>query len=257
MLVYSCTDVRCVLTGLEGSGVVCNGFMEARGVLWLESGLPDPLQPKLLQGKAVVGMCLIRLEQIRPLWFPVSVGMSSENAAHRIAVCWKDADGVDQEGVYIPRRDSNSVVNYLLGGRAFPGEHHRADFNVIDDGTTIDFHASALDKSFSIDLKAREVQHLPVTSLFSSLTEASDFFKHGSLGYSETAEGNRLDGIVLSTKNWEVKPLDVESAESSYFNDKTRFPSGSLEFDCALLMRNIDHEWQAAPEMKIESRCVS
>lgn len=217
--------------------------------------LPDPLQPKLLQGKAVVGMCLIRLEQIRPQWFPAPIGMYSENAAHRIAVRWKDENGIDQEGVYIPRRDSNSVINYLLGGRVFPGEHHRADFQVTDDGTTIDLHARALDNSFSIDLKAREAQKLPDTSLFSSLNEASEFFRHGSLGYSETSAGDRLDGIVLATKNWEVKPLDVETAESSYFNDRSRFPVGSLEFDCALLMRDIDHEWEAAPEMKIESRC--
>src|SRR5678816_666686 len=70
--------------------------------------LPSPFQPKLQDGHAVAGICLIRLEQIRPKFVPSVLGISSENAAHRIAVTWEDATG-PHEGVYIPRRDSNSM----------------------------------------------------------------------------------------------------------------------------------------------------
>lgn len=49
----------------------------------------------------------------------------SENAAHRIAVEW-DFEGKTFEDVYIPRRDTNSFFNTLVGGRLFPGIHHRA-----------------------------------------------------------------------------------------------------------------------------------
>jgi hypothetical protein len=31
--------------------------------------------------------------------------------------------------------------------------------------------------------------------------------------------------------------------ESSFFNNRALFPVGSVAFDCALLMRGIDHEW--------------
>jgi hypothetical protein len=48
--------------------------------------LPPRFRPKLHDGHAVAGICLIRLEQIRPRRFPSIVGVSSENAAHRIAV---------------------------------------------------------------------------------------------------------------------------------------------------------------------------
>src|SRR5438067_2357473 len=96
----------------------------------MQRQLPEPFRPKLLDGAAVAGICLIRLEQMRPQWLPLPVGMSSENAAHRVAVCWTDADGQPREGVYIPRRDSNSILNTLAGGRLFPGVYQRAHFDV-------------------------------------------------------------------------------------------------------------------------------
>jgi hypothetical protein len=216
----------------------------------IQSLLPDPFKPKLFKGWAIAGICLIRLEQIRPTWVPAPIGLASENAAHRIAVCWQDQEGQPQEGVYIPRRDSDAFINSLLGGRLFPGEHHRAAFDVHDDGRAVELHAHALDNSFSVDVRGQLADSLPPTSLFSSLEEASDFFKYGSLGYSDTAAGTHLDGVVLATKNWEVKPFIVEIAQSSYFTDLAKFPKGSVEFDCALIMRNIEHEWRAAPEMQ-------
>src|SRR5262245_58699554 len=100
--------------------------------------LPAPFAPKLHDGRALAGMCLMRLEYIRPPRFPLAVGLSSENAAHRIAVVWKDADGA-HEGVYIPRRDTGSLVNHLAGGRLFPGEHHRATFRVTERDERIAF----------------------------------------------------------------------------------------------------------------------
>jgi hypothetical protein len=214
--------------------------------------LPAPFQPKLLEGQAMAGICLIRLEQIRPHWLPAPLGFCSENAAHRIAVCWKDQENQMQEGVYIPRRDSSSMINYVMGGRLFPGEHHRATFKVSDDGNNVDLRARAVDNSVSIDLRGQSTDSLPSTSLFSTLEEASDFYKCGSLGYSATASGTHLDGVVLVTKRWEVKPFAVEIAQSSYFSDTKMFPQGSVEFDCALIMRNIEHKWQAVPDLLIE-----
>ena len=48
--------------------------------------LPRPFRPKLVNGIAVAGICLIRLKQIRPRGWPAILGISSENAAHRIGV---------------------------------------------------------------------------------------------------------------------------------------------------------------------------
>jgi hypothetical protein len=35
----------------------------------------------------------------------------------------------------------------------------------------------------------------------------------------------------------------LKRVESSFFEDRSLFPAGSVEFDCALVMRGIDHEW--------------
>src|SRR5438309_1015755 len=78
----------------------------------VQSILPEPFHPKLHAGHAIVGVCLIRLEQIRPAGLPAIMGFSSENAAHRIAVEW-DERGVRKEGVFIPRRDTDALVNRL------------------------------------------------------------------------------------------------------------------------------------------------
>jgi hypothetical protein len=46
-----------------------------------------------------------------------------------------------------------------------------------------------------------------------------------------------------------MEALAVENACSSFFEDASRFPAGTVEFDCALLMRGIEHEWRNAREM--------
>jgi uncharacterized protein YqjF (DUF2071 family) len=209
--------------------------------------LPERFRPKLHAGSAVAGICLIRLEQIRPRGWPSFLGLSSENAAHRIAVRW---DG-DQEGVFIPRRDTNSTLNYLAGGRLFPGEHNAADFKVTNSGEVIDFKMKSRDGSAAVELKARVTNCWGGQSQFATLAEASDFFEPGSMGYSVTKEANRLDGLRLATRTWKVEPLEVERAFSSYFSDQSKFPPGSVIFDCALLMRNIEHEWHEEPDLYV------
>src|SRR5437764_15331583 len=87
----------------------------------LEKILPPPFRPKLVNGVGMAGVCLIRLKSIRPRFLPGFVGISSENAAHRIAVEWEQ-DGTPHEGVFIRRRDTSSRLNALAGGRLFPGE---------------------------------------------------------------------------------------------------------------------------------------
>jgi len=216
----------------------------------IQRHLPAPFRPKLHDGHAIAGICLIRLEGIRPKRVPQLLGISSENAAHRIAVVWEDG-GETREGVYIPRRDTSSLLNHLAGGRVFPGEHHRAKFQVIDDGDRIDLHMQAADGNVQVDVAGHVASELPPASVFRTVSDASAFFEPGSLGYSATASGHRLDGIVLRTHSWAVTPLAIERVHSSYFSDESRFPAGSVTFDCALLMRDIAHEWQAADDMYV------
>jgi len=209
--------------------------------------LPDSFRPKLHLGKAIAGICLIRLEHIRPKHVPGFVGISSENAAHRIAVEW-DENGQTREGVFIPRRDTDSAVNAFAGGTLFPGEHNRADFSVSETDEGIDFSMVSRDDKVKVDLSGTFSNDLPDDSIFDSLDESSKFFEGGSLGYSVTKEQKHLDGITLETKEWRVRPLSLDSVNSSFYDDKTIFPGGTIEFDHALIMQNVEHEWHRAPD---------
>ena len=213
--------------------------------------LPSRFRPKLHEGRAVAGICLIRLEHIRPKILPAFIGINSENAAHRIAVLWDDERGVTREGVFIPRRDTDSEINHLMGGRIFPGEHNRASFTVEESETEVSLSMESQDGRIKVGLVGRISDALPTSSLFSSLSAASSFFEPGSLGYSVTGDAHRLDGVELETKEWRVEPMTLDRVNSSFFADEERFPKGSVEFDHALIMRNIAHEWHSASDLYV------
>jgi hypothetical protein len=64
----------------------------------------------------MAGICVIRLTNLRPAGFPSGIGLTTENAAHRIAVEWDEPEGPCR-GVFIPRRDTDSRLTVVLGGR--------------------------------------------------------------------------------------------------------------------------------------------
>ncbi len=213
--------------------------------------LPKPFLPKLVNGAGMAGVCLIRLKHIRPRFLPSFLGISSENAAHRIAVQWKE-EGQRREGVFIPRRDTSSRLNTAVGGKLFPGEHHHARFQVNEGEGHYHVVLDSDDRFTHLAVEGHVASELPKTSTFHSLEEASDFFEHGSLGYSVTAQPDRFDGLELRSFAWKVQPMTVAKVESSFFEDRAQFPAGSVEFDSALLMRGIDHEWRGMKSLHAE-----
>jgi hypothetical protein len=216
--------------------------------------VPEPFEPKLHAGFAIAGICLIRIEEIRPAGVPKFFGTASENAAHRIAVTWTDAHGNHREGVYIPRRDTGSLMNHFAGGRVFPGEHHLSNFDVRDDGSHLDFAMLSRDRQVVISLIAEAGDALPDSSCFGAVDEASRFFEGGCAGYSVTRDPHRLDGIRLETRDWQVRPLAVKSVRSSFFENPALFPKGSVQFDHALIMRDVPHEWHTEPDLACTPR---
>lgn len=214
--------------------------------------LPRPFEPKLAKGFGMAGICLIRLKQIRPRFTPTFLGLSSENAAHRIAVQWQK-NGQRLEGVFIPRRDTSSRLNALVGGRLFPGEHHHARFRVEEKGDLYRLMMDSVDRSTHVAVEGHLAPELPKSSIFGSVQAASEFFKQGALGYSVTRQPGCFDGLELRTKNWNVQPLAVNRVESSYFGNISLFPPGSVELDCALLMRGIEHEWHGRESLFADS----
>lgn len=216
----------------------------------LQRVLPPPFRVKVTSGAGMAGVCLIRLAQVRPRFLPSILGFTSENAAHRIAVEWDTAAGV-KEGVFVPRRDTSSFFNALVGGRLFPGKHSRASFDVIESGDDISISLRSADDETRVVVEASLSDRLPETSIFDSVDAASAFFERGSIGYSATRESGCFDCLELKSFRWHVEPLSVRRVESSFFSDAKHFPAGSIHFDSALLMRAIHHEWWARDSLRI------
>lgn len=210
--------------------------------------LPRPFVPQIVNGWAIGGICLIRLKAIRPKLFPFPFGIGSENAAHRIAVEWMDK-GQLKHGVYIPRRDTSSWLNSAVGGTVFPGVQHRADFEVQETLDHVSVKMISRDGSTRLHMAGKINPEFPESSVFGSLREASTFFQNGSMGYSVTGRPGRFDGIELRCQNWAVQNLNIDRMESSWFQDNSLFPAGSIHYDCALLMRSIKHEWHGLEEL--------
>jgi hypothetical protein len=208
----------------------------------LAAFLPPPFRPKIIAGYGLAGICLIRLREVRPVGVPRWIGIASENAAHRVAVEWDDA-GQTRAGVFVIRRDTNSRLNALAGGRVFPGVHHLATFRVQEDAERYNIEVRSNDGQLTIDVAAQSTDRWPEQSVFASLAEASAFFEAGSIGYSPAHPRGAFEGLELRCQTWRAQSLEVERVQTSFFENEPRFPTGSIHFDSALLMRGIEHEW--------------
>jgi len=213
--------------------------------------LPEPLKVLKHKGSAIVGICLIRLEHIRVKGFPGALGIASENMAHRIAVTYTDANNQPREGVYIWRRDSNQILNQLGGGRLFPGLHSAAEFTVSDDGKNTELEAQT--QGHSADAHVKGIDQAPdsfSSQAFTDFEEARSFFARGACGFNCSVDGKHLEGMELVTEKWLASPMQMSRTDSTFYADKSKWPEGAVQFDCALIMRDIEHEWH---EMKADA----
>lgn len=210
----------------------------------LQKLVPSPFRLKLVNGMGIAGICFTKLKQIRPKPMPACVGLSSENAAHRIAVEWEESE-ICREGVYIPWQATSSRFNTCIGGKLFPAVFHYANFQVKEDDEIFHIRVKSDNGQVQLAIEAHTTSEFPQSSIFVSLEDASTFFERCSRGYSATRQPGKLDGLELQCVNWKVEPLQMTKLSSSFFNDLGRFPDGSVQLDCVLLMRAIAHKWYA------------
>jgi Uncharacterized conserved protein (COG2071) len=212
--------------------------------------LPPGFRPQQANGYAVAGICLIRLTHLRPYGFPAFLGPSSEGAAHRIAVEWDTKAGT-HTGVYVPRRDAGSLSHVVAGGRIYPGRHHRARFTTTESPTRLRLAYAAADGSIAVDVAAEPSMELEDSRLFADLAEASAFFESGSCAYSPQRDSTGFDGLRLHTDAWSIGATRVIDASSSFFDDRARFPKGTIELDSALLMRDVPVSWLPQASLRL------
>jgi hypothetical protein len=205
--------------------------------------LPPPFRPVVVGGHGIAGICLIRLGHVRPAGVPRVLGVTSENAAHRVAVEWDTPDG-PVTGVYIPRRDTSSLLTTVLGGRAFPGWHHRADFEVAEGDGSYRVAMTSRDGQVEVMVAARRATDVMPGSVFPSLDHASAFFRCAPVGYAATPDPRTFDGVQLAAGGWAMEPLHVDDVRSTYFAEVD-----TAVLDSACLMENLDSTWKREPSM--------
>lgn len=204
----------------------------------MQGQLPPEFEPKLVDGYAIGGICQVSLSGMRPKGLPALAGTTSHNAAHRIAVVSSQG-----EGVYVPRRDTDSWLNTFSGGRVFPGVYNHASFHVQNHGDAFSVTIKEAKGARIMSIEAEVVETLPQGSVFSDVASVSKFFEGGNIGWSPNSDGSGYDAIELQTVEWRMEPLEVSAEYSSFFTDTDNFPKGSVEFDGAMIMRGLQHSW--------------
>ena len=210
--------------------------------------LPAPFRPATIEGYGVAGICLIRLGNVRPAGVPAGWGLTSENAAHRVAVEWDTPTG-RVTGVYIPRRDTSSRFSASVGGRLFPGWQHLARFRVHERDDQFSIRVESRDGEVAIAVEAHAMDTVMPGSIFGSVGAASHFFRSAPIGYAATRREAVFDGVELATDGWGMSPLHIDSVASSFFDDRSRFPTGTARADSAFLMAGLTTCWRPQPTL--------
>ncbi|HEX7127161.1 MAG TPA: DUF2071 domain-containing protein [Thermodesulfobacteriota bacterium] len=215
--------------------------------------VPAPFEVVTQEGAAVVGVCLIRLAQLRPKGLAGFVGIASDSMAHRVAVRCPTPEGF-REGVFVWQRHSDTALLTLLGGRLFPGVHHRARFHSVEGESGLRVEAFTGQSRSDVSVSARRVPEWRPTPLFPTLEAARAFFARGDRGVSCSPGQRRLEAAPPGTLEWSPSPLAVSHVRVAFFEDRQRFPGGSIAFDGAVLMHAVPHGWHdlsVVPELTL------
>jgi hypothetical protein len=95
------------------------------------------------------------------------------------------------------------------------------------------------------------------TSRFPTFEDVSEFFGKGDCGLSCSLGGDPLEGLRRRARRWRLEPLAVADLRAAFYDDRERFPAGSIAFDGALVMRGFPHEWHEltdVPELAATAR---
>jgi Uncharacterized conserved protein (COG2071) len=208
--------------------------------------LPAPFTPRLMNGHAMAGICLIHLRNARPAGLPAQLGIETQGAAHRIAVMWPRPDGIEAFGVYIPRRNSASWLAAKITGKSLAT--HRADFAITEEDDDFAIAMNSRDGGGSLNLRGHVTDALSDSSALASLDNAYAFFRDGGPGFSPMRPG-RFAGIDLKAGSWVLAPVALEKVDSSWFSDGKRFPANTAIADSALVMRRTASRWRSVPDL--------
>jgi hypothetical protein len=208
----------------------------------IEASLPFPLRPRLIGGWGVAAVCFTTLGQ-------------TENAGHSFAVEWDYFDGT-HAGMYVARRDTDSLLTSHAGGRFFPGVQNPSAFRVADRSELLRVHVLSHDKEVETSLTVEPGPGFQPSTLFASIDEAIQFFSGSRAEYALTRDPLRLDGVAVTTDLSVIEPVRLVAATSTFFGNDLLFPPCSAYVDSAFLMRDVSVDWRALPSLRVAQRAL-
>jgi hypothetical protein len=194
--------------------------------------MPQGITPRLFNGKAIVGLCLIRFAYMRPSWVPLPIGVKPESAAHRVGIQWETKQGDIENGVYVPEHYTSSTLVSSIGGKFFPGVQKLAKFTVEEtpENIAINMHNTHRD----VEVNIKPSSHWE-SSLFPTLETAAEFYLPPK-GWSPTTDGTHIEGVEMVTSKWNYENWEANKIHTTFFD---QFPAGSYTYDHTIVMRNL------------------
>lgn len=199
--------------------------------------LPAGSAPLLVgaDDRALVGVCLLRVRDLRPLGLPRAIGRSFEGVAHRISVTRADGSAA----VHIVRRETPDRVARVIGGRLFPGTHWPIDLRPTRGDLRVEGTGDG-----GPPLLVDVLDEAPATgsprSVLGDDAAASTFFVGADRATSPSRRTGRHEELLMQAAPFTVRSVRVRELVL----DRLAWalggvPSTGLSFDSAFLVRDV------------------
>ncbi|GAA2031469.1 hypothetical protein GCM10009839_34220 [Catenulispora yoronensis] len=128
--------------------------------------------------------------------------------------------------------------------------------------------AQSHDGAMSVAFNGTQTAAMPAGSVFTGADSASAFFHCASIAHSPSSSSLGGDGsqpgahadadhtahasadhtahttLRMVTPPWRGIPVQAAYVQSSFFEDRSRFPPGTVEFDSAIAMHEVPARWE-------------
>jgi len=254
----------------------------------LEATLPPGLTLRRQGGHAIAGICVTRMEERRFLSLPfrtseclvhrIAVADAGANRRELVTRC----ETTSLFDWIASGRGAGEEV------AAVPCEHVRSRIEVDEADDRVMVTVRAGSGSVSLRLEGRPAERLPRGSVFGSLARAARFFdlpaessasaigdREALLAGEPPAPSPPMPTVPIvneeagsatppprdavgrrpARERWVAHPLEIEWLESAHDLGRGRFPAaaaapeGAFVLDHALVLRNVDAYWHAAPDL--------
>lgn len=198
--------------------------------------LPPGVVPAVVggRGRAFVGVCLLRVADLRPGRAPALLGRSFDGLAYRVAVTTSQG----APAVHIVRRETADRLARCVGGRVFPGTHRRVDTDVSADELRVVAGGHG-GPSLVVEV-ADEPPRIDHGSVLGDDEAASAFFSAATLATSPARRAGRYECLRMEAPPFSVRAVRPQELVLDRLAWALGAPEpAALRFDSAFLVRDV------------------